>query len=313
MRTNAILVLGTLAFATLVPLRAAADEEPPPPPAPYSLPWQLRPTGVGNVVRSDTAFALYSPEGADSGGMTVATMLLGTYKVTPQIAPLLRIGLLSNSPPEVAGVTGESTVGILNPVLGGTYSLPLSPELKLAIFLGFAFPLGSGGGNEPDLPTRGAMLGAGIPARSAMDNAMFAMNYFTIFPGLGLSFVKSGFTAQVEVTVLELLRVRGEDLDADAARTNFTCGLHLGYFIIPMLSVSGDLRYQRWFINDTIFDDPTKDAARDTFTFAVGPRLHFKLSDTMWFRPGIAYARGIDDPMSAANYNIVQVDLPLSF
>jgi hypothetical protein len=41
--------------------------------------------------------------------------------------------------------------------------------------------------------------------------------------------------------------------------------------------------------------------------------LHFKLSDTIWFRPALVYARGIDLPMSDANYNIVQLDLPISF
>src|SRR5688572_21849110 len=32
---------------------------PAPPPPPYSLPWQLRPVAAANVLRSDTAVALY--------------------------------------------------------------------------------------------------------------------------------------------------------------------------------------------------------------------------------------------------------------
>lgn len=309
MRTP-IALLALLCLA--VPGAAAADEAPAVPPPPYSLPWQLRPVGVGTVLRSDTAIAAYSPEGAETGGMTVATTLLGTYKLTPEIAPLIRLGLVSSAPPELAGSTGDSAVGLLNPVLGGTYALALSPNLKLAFFLGLTVPIGSGGGNEPDASRRAAVV-AGVPARSAMDNAMFAVNYFTAFPGVSFAYVQSGFTAQVEATVLELVRVRGEDVDEDASRTNFTCGLHLGYFVIPQLSIGGELRYQRWLVNDTILDDDTKEAMADTLTFAVGPRAHLELSDTMMFRPGIAYARGIDDPMSGNDYNVVQVDLPVSF
>jgi hypothetical protein len=37
-----------------------------------------------------------------------------------------------------------------------------------------------------------------------------------------------------------------------------------------------------------------------------------KLSESLWLRPGLAFARGIDDPMADVNTNIVQIDLPLS-
>jgi hypothetical protein len=33
----------------------------------------------------------------------------------------------------------------------------------------------------------------------------------------------------------------------------------------------------------------------------------------MFFRPGLAYARGLDKPLSASSYNMVQVDLPFVF
>src|SRR5262245_21875687 len=44
------------------------------PPPPYSLPWQLRPAGVGTVVRLDTSLAFYKATdaaGAEDGGLTV--------------------------------------------------------------------------------------------------------------------------------------------------------------------------------------------------------------------------------------------------
>jgi len=33
----------------------------------------------------------------------------------------------------------------------------------------------------------------------------------------------------------------------------------------------------------------------------------------MFIRPGIAYARALDKPLSDASYNVVQVDVPLYF
>ena len=148
-----------------------------------------------------------------------------------------------------------------------------------------------------------------MAARSAMDNAMFAVNYLTPSPGIDLAFVEGGFTAQVEATVLQAIRVRGDGIDKDSARTNFTSGLHLGYFVIPELSLSTELRHQRWLANASL---PDGDARRNTTTLAVGTRLHFKVGATVWFRPGIAYARALDNPMSNQKYNIVQSDLLLT-
>jgi hypothetical protein len=258
------------------------------------------------VVRSDTAIAAYEAEGVDDAGLTIASMLLASYKVTPEIAPMVRLGLVSSSPP-----AGDAAVALLNPVVGGTWSPAIGPNLKLAVFLGVTIPIGSGGGDAPDQATRAA-LGAGVLSRSAMDNAMFAVNYLTIFPGIGFAFVRSGLTLQVEATIFELVRVRGEDADADASRTNLTMGLHAGYFVAPMISVGADLRFQQWLVSEQFLDDG-KGANDENLTFAVGPRLHLQLADTVWLRPGLAYARGIDDPLSGAGYHVVQIDLPVSF
>jgi hypothetical protein len=316
-----------VASLTTVQAQAQAPAEPPPadvaapapPPPPYSLPWQLRPAVAGNVVRSDTAIAFYENPMSGESGTTVASMLLGSYKVTPDFAPLVRLGVVSNSPPEGAG---ESALNFLNPVIGGTYAFKLSPDFKLAAFLGLTIPVGGGGGDMPE-PANALANAAGIPARSAMDNAMFAVNYFTIFPGVGFAYVNHGFTAQVELTLLQLLRVRGKEnpANADSGRTNFTAGLHLGYFFIPQLSAGAELRHQRWLSTPstikaggmTMRTQEMEDMLRDTTTFAVGIRGHIKLNDTMWLRPGIAYARALDEPMDLAKYDIVQVDVPFVF
>jgi hypothetical protein len=293
---------------------APADAAPKPPP--YSLPFQLRPATVATVVRSDTAFAFYENPANGNKGTTVASMLLASYKVADEFAPLVRVGVVSNTPPEATPQPPDG-FSFLNPVVGGTYAPKLGPNYKLAFFLGATIPVGSGGGNDPD-PGNALANQAGIRARSAMDNAMFAVNDFTIFPGIDFAYVNHGFTAQVEATVLQLMRVRGEDLQKDEQKTNFTAGLHLGYFILPVLSIGAELRHQRFLSTPKAVE--ADEAAggpdlgiRDTTTVAFGPRFHFKVGEKSWIRPAVALALPLDDPMEKQGYKIVQLDVPVVF
>jgi hypothetical protein len=298
------------ATATATASPPAAPPAPPPPP--YSLPWQMRPVAAANVLRSDTAVALYD-NGMGASGSTVASMFLASYKVTPSLAPMVRFGYSQNDAPAM-GADGKSFV---NPIVGATFAKKVD-SIRWAAFLGATVPIGTGGGNTPDAGTALAN-GAGIAARSAMDNAMFAVNYFTAIAGGGIAYVNHKLTVQAEATLLQLFRVRGEmhASATDSTRTNSTVGLHAGYFIIPMLSLGGELRYQRWLSTPTQLvmgnkvDQPG--FAMDTVTFAIGPRLHFQVAKGMFLRPGIAYARGLDKPLTDASYNMVQVDVPFYF
>jgi hypothetical protein len=293
--------------AEAVPAPAPAPKKPP-----YSLPWQLRSVVPATVLRSDTALAFYKSP-ADESGTTIVSTLLASYKLTPTLAPIVRLGLVSNSPPSgatsAAGATLDSTVGFSNPVLGALYAPELPKPFKLGLFLGVALPFGSGGGDSPD-PSAVAANSAAMMARSAMDNAMFAVNYLTVFPGVGFAYVDNGVTVQAEATLLQLTKTRGPDA-ADDSNTNLTMGIHAGYFFIPELSAGVELRHQRWLSTPT----PVKANGdlRDTTTVAIGPRGHLKLSDTMWFRPGLSVALPLDKPMSDLDYTIVQIDLPLVF
>jgi hypothetical protein len=290
----------------------AAEAVPAVPPPPYSLPWQLRSATVGTVVRSDTAVAFY--DNATGSGSTVATMLMGSYKLTSNIAPMVRMGFVQNGPP---GTAPEGT-SFVNPVVGVTYSRKIAGSFRLAGFLGTTVPIGMGGGATPDAAASGADT-AGIAARSGMDNSMFAVNYLAIIPGVDFAYIDHKLTLQAEATLFQLFRVRGSDTTAispDATRTNSTMGIHAGYFVLPMLSLGGELRYQRWLSTPTRIvmgvrsDLPAPNL--DTVSFAVGPRLHFKIGGT-WLRPGISYAQVVDQPFSASNYKIIQVDVPVVF
>jgi hypothetical protein len=260
-----------------------------------------------NVIRSDTSIALYKNPVNKESGSTIASMLLGSYKVTDDFAPLIRLGIVSNSPPTPA----KGATVFTNPVLGGLYGLKFG-DFKLGLFLGLTIPIGGGGGNTPKPENRAAMLQGGISARSAMDNAMFAMNYFTIFPGVGFAYIKDGLTLQAEATVFQLTRVKGDKIPGeDSSRTNFTSGIHAGYFFIPQLSAGVELRHQRWISTPTAVK--TRDALRDNTTVAIGPRAHFKLGEKSWLRPGVSVALPIDSPMKNADYVIAQIDIPFVF
>ena len=134
----------------------------------------------------------------------------------------------------------------MNPILALTYAQRFD-SLRVGGFLGGTIPIGMGGGDTPDAGAATANA-AGIAARSAMDNAMFAVDYFTGIFGADVAYVDHKFTLQAEATLLELIRVRGQGTNggADSTRTNSTFGLHAGYFLTSFLSLGAELRYQRW-------------------------------------------------------------------
>lgn len=139
---------------------------------------------------------------------------------------------------------------------------------------------------------------------------MFAVNYWTGIVGVGLARITPELTLQAEVTLLQAFRVRGPETQDDS-RTNFTAGIHVGHFFSPLVSLGTEFRMQRWLSDVApVRSDPS---ARDQFTFGIGPRLHFKVGEGSWIRPGISYSRALDDPMAKKDYNILQIDVPFAF
>lgn len=275
---------------------AAAD-------SPYALPWSLRPAGPVNVVRSDTAIGLFEDGGVD--GNTVASTFLIAYKVAPAVSPLLRFAVVRNDP-----AMGGSATAMSNPLIGAMYALPVASPYKVGLFGGLALPLGSGGGNDAD-PNMTTTVRSAIAARSSMDNALFAINDLTPIVGVDATYVAGGLTVQLEATLFELFRVRGDEVQPDEHKTNFTSGAHVGYFVLPFVSTSVEVRYQRWLSTPAAVK--ATPSTRDTLSGALGVRGHIPLGEKRWLRPGISYARGFDDPMTGRNYQIVQIDVPFAF
>jgi hypothetical protein len=288
---------------------------------PYSLPWELRPVTTGNIVRLDSAAAVFNDANGNLDA-AVTTVLATSYQITRRWAPTIRLGFVGNDAPGAA-LDGSSFV---NPVVGATYTRNVDRmgSYRLALFGATTIPIGSGGGNAPDLGA--AKTNAmSVTARPA-DTAMFAVNYMTEIVGADFAYVSHGFTAQGEATVQQFIRVRGDNSagSTDSFRTNSALGLHLGYFIGSHFSLSGDLLYQRWLSHPTTLDAmtgahvPLSDANMDTVTVAAGPRLHFSLGKHAWIHPGLSFvrgldARGFDAPLLTAQTTAVQIDIPVMF
>lgn len=281
------------------------------PKAPYSVPWQLRPAAALTVLRSDTSIAFYDAKDAalkDTSGSSIATTFLAGYKISPTMSPVLRLAVVQNATPNVGGMAeNPDATSFVNPLLGFTYAKNVG-VYKLAAFGAVTLPIGQGGGDTPDKGNSAASA-AGAPARSAMDNAMFAVNYFTMIAGGDVAYVANKVTLQAEVTLLELIKARGPDTQDDS-RTNMTAGVHAGYFLFPMMSMGSELRYQAWLTDAAPVKANSK--ARESVTFAVGPRFHFKVGDH-WMRPGLSYSRYLDQPFSKSHYQMLQVDVPFIF
>lgn len=295
---------------------AVATQVAPPaaPKPPYSVPWQLRPAAALTVLRTDTSFAFYDAKDAtmaEKSGSSIASTFLASYKITPEIAPLVRVAVVQNATPNVGAKAAPDATSFVNPILGVTYGRNIG-VYKLAGFGGVTIPVGTGGGDTPD-PGESTATRSGVAARSAMDNAMFAVNYFTMIAGADAAYVANKLTVQAEVTLLQLFRARGPQTQQDK-RTNMTSGVHVGYFLAPMISLGTEVRYQRWLSDASA----TKGVAaadtttKESVTVAFGPRFHFKVGNS-WVRPGISYSQYLDQPFSKSHYRMLQVDVPFVF
>ena len=307
-------IAGSILLALALAPRAHADDPsrvatatpaPVPAPAPYVLPMQLRPATVGDVVRSDTSIAHFDMNGA--GATTIVSTLAATVRITPTLAPLVRVAAIHDDP-----ATGGSATAASNPLLGLVWAPPVRAPLVATLLAALTIPVGSGGGDTPD-PSRAAAIRDAVLARSAMDNALFAVDDVTAIVGADAAWVRGGLTVQGEATLFQLTRVRGSAVEADARRTNSTAGLFVGWSATRAWSIAGELRYQRWLSTPAPVAADKTGASRDNLSAAIGVRARIDLGGGRVLRPGLSYARGLDDPMRARGYQIVQIDLPLSF
>jgi len=290
---------------TDAPTASATEKPAPARSAPYSLPFALRPAGPPpNVVRLDTVVAPYADSAAQSGTATVS-MLGGGLRLTESFGVIGRVGVVNHASSDA--VTRQAVV---NPVVGGTFGTRFGKDLRFAAYLAMALPVGAGGGNTPDKDTKKAVAAGGL-ARSSMDGVMFATNDLSFVPGVDLAYAAHGVTVQVEITAAQLLRMRGESAQPDAARTNLLGGIHVGYQLLPFLSAAVEARYQRWLTTPAAV--AKDDSLRDNLTAAAGLRATIPIRGTMKALPGASYAMGLRGAVADRDYHIVQFDVPVVF
>jgi hypothetical protein len=284
--------------------------------APYSLPFQLRPITAATVLRSDTSFGAYDNLVAQHG-FAVVSELTGSWRIpgtqagpATGLAPLVKLTVVNDSPP------GTATGGFafVNPLVGAAYAATLGSVLRASVFAGITIPIGMGGGDTPN-PGQADARNVGPVIRAGMDNSLFAVNDIAFIPGVDIAYVAHGFTAQAEATLFQLERVRGAKAQPEASKTNLTGGIHVGYYLMPFLSLGAEFRIQWWLDPPFTVQDHKPNTSYDLTSLGVGPRLHFKVAQDIWIRPGVSYTRGFDRPMTpkAFNDNIVQLDIPLIF
>ncbi len=283
----------------------AARAEPPSPAgaqaarSDYALPMLMRPAAAPTLIRVD--MAVVHQESA-SGLFPVIT---GAYRFRPDTSLFGRVAIAQNEPDK-----GASGTALSNPLLAAQYVPTLAPGLKMALFGGVTLPVGAGGGNSPDRASRAA-VGAGIYGRQAMDNALFAVNYMTPTVGVGVALVKNGVTLQGDLTVLQLMRVRGDEEDKDSSRTNFTAGALIGYRVAAPITLGAEAHYQRWLSTPAAVEKNGN--LRQPGTVGGFVRLNLPADNGMLFRPAVGYFVGVDSPMSDTKYRIIQLDLPMLF
>ncbi len=271
--------------------------------APYTPPFQLRGVIPKPGVRLDTVLGLYQTN--DRHEQITVILLSGQLRVTEGIALQVRWGIDSNQ-------TGNDTsrTGIVNPTLGALVGLPLGHDFRFAASMAVGAPLATGGGDWPDA-NRVALQREGALARSAMDNVSFSVNDVGFPTGSSLAFVKAGVTAQVDATIIPSVRVKAAATQPDTHKVNSTYGFFLGYLFVRELSIGAELRYQRYLTTPAAV--AKDEAARDNLTIALGPRFVLELTESVSLRPAVTYGHGLRGPISQQSFQIVQLDLPVSF
>lgn len=304
-----------LILASLLLARIAAAEPPPGEPVPS---WQLHAMTTGNLVQVDSVAAVFRDR---QGNVDIAhpTTLGVRYQLTDPWAPMIRLAFAGNNAPGAA--LDGSSFG--NPLVGATYTRGIRTR-RLALFAAVALPVGSGGGNQPD--ARAARTNAAVVTARPADEPAFEVNYATAILGADVAYVNRGFTAQAEVTLLQSVRVRGDETaaGADAFRTRATLGAHVGGFLGRHLSVGADLEYRRWLSHPTMLDattDPRFPSAGEdpsTLTASLGVRVHVHVGNAS-VSPGLSYTRGFDGlaphgPMTITKQtSAVAISIPVAF
>jgi hypothetical protein len=264
-----------------------------------------------NVIRLDTTVAPFTDPKTGDGQVETISFLSASARLSPSFGLTTRAGIVRNDHAASAGGGRESTTGFTNVSVGGLYAKKLGQYFRFASNVGVSIPVAMGGGDNPSAAAS-SMMKAATYARGSMDNGFFNGNDLGFPFGADLAYTRRGFTAQVEVSVIPNVRVRGEQKQADSSKVNSTSGLAVGYFVVPRrLSLGVEAHYQRFLSTpDAVAKD---ESLRANLTASGGVRTYFNITETVKFRPGLAYCAGVVGPSADRGYRMVQADMAVQF
>jgi len=139
------------------------------------------------------------------------------------------VGTVHNASSDEASATG-----LANPALGASYQIELGKHVKVGALTGLTLPI--------RLRRRKRAQRRRVRAwTNSIDwgGAMFAVDHLDLFNGVRGAFAYDRLTLQLETTVHELVRVRGEAVDPIGAAATVTGSTAtVSYAILPQLVVS---------------------------------------------------------------------------
>jgi hypothetical protein len=246
-------------------------------------------------VEVSSALVLFTLPELGSGYLLAARPQVG-INASKAFAAYVRVAAVQGSVPEA----GSGFV-VSNPAVGARYSFDLGTSVKLTPTLEVSIPVGMGGGSHPN-PTHLALARLG----GLTDAAVFNPNYFAFAPGVELQGGVGRLIATSSLSVIQLLRTRGDAVSPDAALTLASAELLVGYAFLPQLGVYANAAYLR-FLGAPSFVDA--DASAADYLFAGGGvfgsfgRLELALG----------YLRVVDRPLSDLGLQYVVSRARLAF
>lgn len=152
-------------------------------------------------------------------------------------------------------------------------------------------------------------------AVSTLRGAGPSVNYVVFGPTGSITYAMSHVSATATSTLAQFVRVRGEHIEKDALRTQYSGTISAG--LSPFADVSKtpiaaftELRYRIWLTDvASARSDPR---ARDHLAAAVGFRVRVPLGGAVG-SAAFAYSTALDAPLADFGFRTIEADAQIAF
>lgn len=281
-------------FALAMLASTARAQETEAPPERYDWTFRARPVEVASFARLDMGMQTSSEEDGSRHAYGMTQLFSVGIAATEWLVPFVRGGWAFSH--DVVDAEGSI---FANLELGASAIARISREVRVGGHLSVFLPVGSGQGGT--LGPEQRAQSEGVRTRMGIDAPIFTTSYLGFAGAISVAYVHEGLSAQLELGLEPLARTAGLGDDAALAVMG---AVHVGYFVIPELSLAVELTHHQW-----AFQRPTNGAPPDAITSVlVGARAHATIGSVA-VRPGVSYSRALGGFMEAADYHVLQLDL----